>query len=894
MKQYLFFAPLFIFVFGALSMQFYSSDELKATKTKMVDLSNRNLESIPDSYKEQILEAEVLLLDGNQIINLPSWLNEAKSLIKISLDNNPDFDFFQFSVDFQGMTQIEEISASNCNIINIPYQLVYFNKLRKLDLSSNSIKNIPYHFGFLIELEEVDLSNNQISEIGYSFRDLQKMKSLDISSNENLDINQFVESMEYREMDYLKIDFNDSIPDHFSTLTLKNADFTLHPNTKLNNQLSGLKSSSLVLRNKVMNTISDELIKQLVANKKLEQLSFVNFAIPKIPSELTPMKNLKLLGISSSGLNSIAGLEDMSFLQSLSIQENELDLNQIKTLKEKLTSCRIESDEDRLNGKSISYTITPPIKNYKNPIEKKMVDPSRPGKFFSTSRNTVLDIPANAFVDEKGKVVTSPVEVQFIEYNDPVELALSGIPMQIKNEDGSAGDFSSAGMFKLTATSNGQEVFPNPKALINANIYSKQSTPYNLYTFQENKGWILAQSAPINSISPKNLTADNSTIPSEILNSPGIDYSIYDELIDIKKKMGDTVVFDRGVIYEPKVIMKHKKSASAKSFTISFEPVKMYLNSDRQGKQWKYNYPKEMETMLSKQLIYNDYNYSSDVELLDSIKKQIKKSYYTKKNYKKKKRKSGKEEFEWNENVILKDITLTPDPTKDDYILQFNFKGKSHQFHVVINENGNNAAKIQKQNLNYYQNFLFASRLLKETREKELKKYESYYEKREKDLKRNYEKYKKIYDRKMKEYADKIEENGMTIEEYETMKNRASGMVFSFQVANFGITNCDVVARMQKPGRVKASFKDVMGKTLLFLKMIRIDKKMNVITSLDPGRQLDVDYAHDQTGLLFIIDDEHLGIVDSKTLYQHRDDNEIPVKIIKSDELKPEKVRSLL
>lgn len=894
MKRYLFFTLLFILVLGALGMKFYRTDEKAMPQSSVVDLSNQNLKEIPDEYKEQILKAEVLILDGNDISYLPIWLKEAVNLKKISLNNNSDFDFFQFCVDFQEMKQIEEISASNCFILNIPYQLTFFERLKKLDLSHNQIKNIPYHLGFMTSLLELDLSNNRISEMGYSLRELYQLKSLDLSSNPQMNLKEFCESLEHHNFEFLKLDLRDTLPENFSTISVLNSDFTLFPEVNLNHQLTQLKTKSLVLRSHLNGNLPVEWISQIGANKNLEHLSLINFQMPEVPQELTRLQNLKSLDLSGSGLQSIENLKDMVYLNSLSVKENELSLEKIQELKNSLSACIIESDEEKLMGKGISYEILAPISDYHNPIDKKVVDPSRKNVFVSSTKNTVFEIPANAFVDEKGKIITDPVEISLVEYNDPVELALSGIPMQIKKEDGSTGDFSSAGMFQFIATSKGKEVFPNPKALITANIYSKQSTPYNLYTFKEKKGWTLAQSEPVQPVSPTTISPDNSTVVNSMLTTNAFDYSLYEELLNLKIKMADTIVVDRGVIYEPKVIMNHKKSASTKSFTISFDYVPMFHNTIRQGKNWKYTCPKETDEVMNQKLIYNDYNYEADVALLDSVKRIVKKTYNTKKETRKRNRKRDKLEYEYNENVILKDISITPDPKKDDYILKFSFKGRSHEFHVVLPETSSNTEKIQKQNQKYYQNYLFSTRLMKETQKKELDKYTAYYDRKEKQLRKDSQKFKKEYEKKMRAYEEKVKETGMTLEDYQTMKDRSEGMVYSFQLASFGITNCDVVSRMQKPGRVKAKFKDVMGKTLLFLKMIRIDKKMNVISTLGREEALDIDYAHDQTGIVFIIDEEHIGIVDSKTLFQYRDDRSIPVKIMKSDELKPEKIRSLI
>lgn len=886
MKQYLFFAPLFLFVIGAVGVV-YNTEKITVSGPHVVDLSGKELKEIPDSYKDEILNSEILILDNNFIEKFPEWMLQADNLRSISINNNPHFDLFQFSVDFQSLTDIEKLSASDCNIKNIPYQLTFFTKLKEIDLSDNNINHIPYHFSFLTSLQHCDLSNNQINQVGFSFRDLRNIKSIDISSNPDLDVNQFCTSLQYKELEYLKIDITDSVPDIFADIHCKNLNLGIKSNTVLNGQLSNNTCTSLQVRNLNGVSLPKNLENELSKMNSVSRLVLKGFEILQWPASLKNLQSLNDLEISGCRLNSYDHLETLP-LKTLGIKENNLSLEQIRELKQKMPGCMISSDEERLAGKGSFTEITPLVESLIPPAEKKKLDPKKAQDFVSESGATTLNIPANAFMDAKGKPVTTPVEISFTEYNNPVSIALSGIPMQIKNEDGTTGDFSSAGMFNFEATSNGKEVFPNPNALITANINSPQNTPYNLYTFQEGKGWELAQTNPV-------IPANSYQVQNTLLNAPDPDLSIYEELSQLKKIMNDSGKLTRSSVYEPKFGMNFKKSNSKKTFTVSFTPLEMMINRNNGEKYFIMPEIKEMNEVLRIPLKYNDYNYTADMMLMDSIRKDIKKSYRKSKiktGFLRKKKTI--EKYYWDENIILKDISVTPDPKKDDYILRFNYRGKLHSFHVVLSDEGFSTTGIQKRNEKYMQNYFFANRLHKEARERKMKEYKSYYDSEEKRVKETYEKAKALFEEKYAASKDIFEANNMSFEDYEKRKKQSAGMVYTFQVTRFGVSNCDIVSRFKNPKPVRLKFKDVLGKTLIFLQMIRIDKRLNMITAVSPNESLIIDYDHKQTALMFIIDNDNIAIVDAKTLAQNRDKEEVEVKIIPISEFKSEKVRAML
>jgi small GTP-binding protein len=102
-------------------------------KTKKIDLSNKNLKSIPREIFE-MKELETLILTQNQIRTIPPTIS-------------------------------------------------ILQNLKILDISFNQIKNLPENLFQLKNLESLNLSNNNIQNISYRITELKKLETLNLKEN---------------------------------------------------------------------------------------------------------------------------------------------------------------------------------------------------------------------------------------------------------------------------------------------------------------------------------------------------------------------------------------------------------------------------------------------------------------------------------------------------------------------------------------------------------------------------------------------------------------------------------------------------------------------------------------------------------------------------------------
>lgn len=82
-----------------------------------------------------------------------------------------------------------------------------------------------------------------------------------------------------------------------------------------------------------------------------------------------------------------------------------------------------------------------------------------------------IQIPANAFLNENGQVVTGEVELKYREFHDIDDVFIAGIPMTYDSA-GEQYHFETAGMMEISAWQNGKQLNTNPEALIKVQMVS--------------------------------------------------------------------------------------------------------------------------------------------------------------------------------------------------------------------------------------------------------------------------------------------------------------------------------------------------------------------------------------------------------------------------------------
>ena len=135
--------------------------------------------------------------------------------------------------------------------------------------------------------------------------------------------------------------------------------------------------------------------------------------------------------------------------------------------------------------------VQEPFENVKPGTETlRIEDPSRPS-IHTLSTGTVLRVPANAFSEAGGTLVTDPVQLTFREFHSAAEIIVSGIPMRVPKADGTEEWLQTAGMYEINGTSNGQPIDIASGKAIEVDLRSQTGGDYDFWIFDKASGsWV--------------------------------------------------------------------------------------------------------------------------------------------------------------------------------------------------------------------------------------------------------------------------------------------------------------------------------------------------------------------------------------------------------------------
>ncbi len=134
--------------------------------------------------------------------------------------------------------------------------------------------------------------------------------------------------------------------------------------------------------------------------------------------------------------------------------------------------------------------IQPPVYGWDKPRDIYYVSADE-GGMLSYKTGTRIYVPAQAFVYETGEPVQGNVQIDYREFRSPADFLFSGIPMTY-DSGGATHLFESAGMFEITASQEGHQVYLAKDKPVKMDFASTNaSTAYNFYVLDENQGtWV--------------------------------------------------------------------------------------------------------------------------------------------------------------------------------------------------------------------------------------------------------------------------------------------------------------------------------------------------------------------------------------------------------------------
>ncbi len=713
-------------------------------RVKHLDLSAKGLKEVPKELS-QFPFLESLDLSENFIYEINFKSLRLPSLEQLNLSKNPGLNTFSIDGINRSLPELAHLDLSNTNCLTVSPELAKCVNLKSLNLQNNSIQYLPNQLESLDKLTHLYLGNNQLKQLAF-LEGIWNLKVLDISGNKDLSLNQVGVFFLLKDpLENLIISCDDylakGVPNVFEalqmeTLTIKNCAVE-----GLNNRLARNKALKSVVFDEVTVENSKRFVDWANRMRNMERIVFKNMETPTLLDEIT---SVKVMEFENCTVTKKSELKDVKpRIQIIAKGTDIVDGNYIGNAKiadVENSSVQAYSSEILMSDEMINNQLAP-ISKQREEVQFVSGD----AKTMIRTENTIFDIPSEAFLTQSGQIYTGEVKVVVKEYMDPLENALTGMPMVFRTDERNE-VFSSAGMLDFRAYDDkGNELAPNPENIIQVEMNDLQpSQNSNFYTFDETtNNWEEAQAPVSSGIAERKkriLDSLNRLSAGQVTGFQQV--PIY---LDLAHKRS------RKDPYELSISVYKGRRTSLRKIK-DFTPIIYTSNADQQwiarGKRWK------IDTMIT----------DETKNLLKSIKKDTKRSQ--------KRWEAGRKMNYYGFPRVIKKLQLSPNIENDNYTMSFEYRDTVHRIPVVPSFQGS-IRRIQAKERSNFKVFQKA--------QKEAQKERDLVEKYEKTV---LEEYAKVYrERRAQELAEFPDQEA------------ASREYLRFGLSSFGLVNCDYFSR---------------------------------------------------------------------------------------------------
>lgn len=459
-------------------------------KLQHIDFSNCNLEKIPASIFS--------------LVHLKS----------INLSGNSSLDVADVAQLFEQNKNLVNLDLSRCELYFLPNEIGAMKELKSLNLSYNKLSALPEGVQKCVQLEYFNISWNRLKELKLDLQEFHSLKDLNVAYNSNLKFTGFLsDSVQLERVNVLGVD---SVPAALFSNRIKQ----LAASPSAFEKTGGKKGEVEDLTINKMKYEDYNFACNSLEKDKIKSVSFESDELKRLPVAITSAKNCEKLSLASNEIASLGvPLKRMSSLQTLSfytpklksiikelsglntltfldIEKTNIPVEEVLEIQKMFPNLRIKFSSKigfpvvLQNEKPKKRYIVPPVKQYIDQGIKAAVD-NQMGNVIVGEKGTVVTINPNCFQYSDGSIVREMVEVKLVEYYDPVDVYLSGIPMAYDSA-GTSYSFYSGGMFSIQAkTASGKEVQIDKNIPIEVTMPRKEAEGLSFYYFDTINGkWV--------------------------------------------------------------------------------------------------------------------------------------------------------------------------------------------------------------------------------------------------------------------------------------------------------------------------------------------------------------------------------------------------------------------
>ncbi|WP_372371154.1 leucine-rich repeat domain-containing protein [Candidatus Uabimicrobium sp. HlEnr_7] len=283
-------------------------------KQKLIDISNRNLSSIPQEvfHNTELNSVRKLLAANNSFGQIPESLLLLENLNSLDLSNTRLKTIFSIGE----LENLSELYINSNRLKEIPKDIRKLHLLTMLDVSSNRIESIPAEITFT-SLSRLKLHNNFISNIPEELVHLRNLTHLDLSHNKISSLPENIGALKNLEQLYLHNNNITSLPTSIARLRkLKKLNLGNNKLTKIPEEITEL------VELQVLNLASNEICE--IPEQSIQQLHRLDLANNKLTQITIDFPHMTSLNIANNNIENISQEILCSKMQKLNLSDNKL------------------------------------------------------------------------------------------------------------------------------------------------------------------------------------------------------------------------------------------------------------------------------------------------------------------------------------------------------------------------------------------------------------------------------------------------------------------------------------------------------------------------------------------------------------------------------------------